>query len=140
MILALALASAPVPGAVNLAVTQVNIATTICVSGWTKTIRPAASYTNKLKAAQIITLGLVGDAHAFEEDHLISLEVGGNPTDPRNLWPQPWKGAHNARHKDRLENLLHKLVCGGKLPLSDAQRELSADWVASYRKRIGGEP
>ena len=26
-----------------------------------------------------------------EEDHLISLEVGGNPFDARNLWPEPYK-------------------------------------------------
>jgi len=23
----------------------------------------------------------------YEEDHLISLELGGNPRDPKNLWP-----------------------------------------------------
>jgi hypothetical protein len=26
----------------------------------------------------------------YEEDHLISLEDGGDPTDPRNLFPEPY--------------------------------------------------
>jgi hypothetical protein len=141
MILLLALSlAAPVPGAVNPAVTQANIGSTICVSGWTKSIRPPASYTDKLKLAQMTKLGLSGDPHAFEEDHLISLEIGGNPTDPNNLWPQPWHGPANAHHKDRLENLLHRLVCGHRITLDAAQREISLDWVSSYRKRIGGAP
>jgi len=40
----------------------------------------------------------------YEEDHLVPLEVGGNPHDPRNLWPEPLHGPWNARMKDRLEN------------------------------------
>jgi hypothetical protein len=132
--------SAPVPGVVNPAVTQANIGSTICVHNWTKTIRPPASYTNKLKAKQMGALGLTGDPHAFEEDHLISLEIGGNPTDPENLWPQPWHGSANAHHKDRLENLLHKLVCSGRESLIDAQHEIATDWIASYEKHFGTAP
>jgi hypothetical protein len=41
------------PGARYSKVTQATIATTICKSGWTKTIRPPASYTNALKKAQL---------------------------------------------------------------------------------------
>src|ERR1700736_1323086 len=37
------------PGAINQNVTQANIQTTICVQGFTKTIRPPVSYTNPLK-------------------------------------------------------------------------------------------
>jgi hypothetical protein len=37
------------PGALNLQVTQENIHETVCVKGFTKTIRPPANYTNKLK-------------------------------------------------------------------------------------------
>ena len=40
------------PGVVNPKVTQDNIQKTICVSGYTKTIRPPVSYTNKLKLEQ----------------------------------------------------------------------------------------
>src|SRR5690242_12252575 len=41
------------PGATYSAVTQSTIGSTICVSGWTSTIRPPTSYTNPLKTKQI---------------------------------------------------------------------------------------
>ena len=37
------------PGALNPDVTQVNIHSTICVPGWTATIRPPPDYTDALK-------------------------------------------------------------------------------------------
>ncbi len=125
-----------VPGATNPNVTQANITTTICVSGWTKTIRPPASYTDKLKRAQMAALGLPGDPSTYEEDHLISLEIGGNPTDPKNLWPQRWHGDWNAHQKDAIETKLKRLVCAGTITLDEAQREISTDWVAAYQKWI----
>jgi hypothetical protein len=88
------------PGAVNPDVTQDNIGETICVSGWTKTIRPPAGYTNKLKLRQMAAAGLGGAPSDYEEDHLISLEIGGNPTNPANLWPQLWNGTWGAHRKD----------------------------------------
>src|SRR6266702_1736481 len=67
----------------------------------------------------------------YEEDHLISLEDGGDPKDPKNLWPQPrhttpW----NASQKDTLENVLHQLVCSNQIPLDEARQALAKDWVA----------
>ncbi|MFF7234681.1 hypothetical protein [Streptomyces sioyaensis] len=41
------------PGAYNPTVTQTTIKTTICVPGWTKTVRPPVSYTTPLKIKQI---------------------------------------------------------------------------------------
>jgi hypothetical protein len=84
--------AAATPGKINPVVTQGNIKPTICTSGWTKTIRPPASYTTKLKLQQLNSgpyKSNLGPA-AFEEDHLISLEIGGYPTDQKNLWPQLW--------------------------------------------------
>ena len=37
--------------------------------------------------------GETGSPSDYQEDHLISLELGGNPTDPRNLWPEPYPRA-----------------------------------------------
>src|SRR5277367_38835 len=70
------------PGAINPDVTQANINRTICVRGWTKTVRPPTSYTNALKLQQMKEYHLAGTASDYQEDHLISLEMGGNPTDP----------------------------------------------------------
>ena len=71
-------------------VTQDTIDSTICVSGWTATVRPPASYTTALKIQQIADYGYTDTSTAdYEEDHFIPLELGGSPTDPGNLWPEP---------------------------------------------------
>jgi hypothetical protein len=120
-------------------VTQDNIQTTICVSGYTSKIRPPVSYTDKLKVQQIAQYGYADTTPSdYEEDHLISLEVGGSPKDPMNLWPQPRHSTpHNASTKDTLENTLHGLICSGQLKLDAAQRAISTDWVAAYRMYVG---
>jgi hypothetical protein len=127
------------PGAINPAVTQANIHSTICVSGYTKTIRPPSSYTTKLKKQQLAgTYSRYGSTNTalFEEDHLIPLELGGNPTDPKNLWPEPWTGDSNARIKDRLENALHALVCSDSITLKTAQRAIATNWYSAYLKYV----
>jgi hypothetical protein len=111
------------PGVLNPAVTQATIHSTICLAGWTRTVRPPVSYTNRLKVAQLRRYGLAGPRSAFQEDHLISLELGGSPTDPRNLWPEPYPRAAGV---DRIENELNHDVCAGKLSLAEAQRRESA--------------
>lgn len=128
------------PGATNPDVTQANIGETICVPDWTKSIRPSASYTGELKRKQMEDRGLPGEPSAYEEDHLISLEIGGSPTDEQNLWPEPWTGTWNAHVKDKLENRLHKLVCAGTITLDEAQKAIAADWKTAYCKYVGGEP
>src|SRR6059058_4695968 len=72
------------PGALNPDVSQANIRDTICAAGWTKTIRPPTEYTNQLKVRQMRAYGETGDESDYQEDHMISLELGGAPTDPRN--------------------------------------------------------
>ena len=111
------------PGVLNPAVTQATIRTTICKRGWTRTVRPPVSYTNALKVRQLGEYHLRGPPRSFQEDHLISLELGGNPTDPRNLWPEPYP---RAAAVDRIENELNARVCGGSLSLAQAQRRESA--------------
>lgn len=111
------------PGALNPDVTQASIGATICKSGWTRTVRPPVSYTNALKVAQMQKYGLHGPPSAYQEDHLISLELGGNPTDPRNLWPEPYPRAGQV---DQIENQLNGLICSGKITLAEGQRRESA--------------
>jgi hypothetical protein len=111
------------PGVLNPQVTQATIRSTVCTSGWTRTIRPPVSYTNGLKDKGIAEYHLRGPPSAFQEDHLISLELGGNPTDPRNLWPEPYP---RAAAVDQIENDLNHRVCTGSLSLADAQRKESS--------------
>ena len=77
------------PGVRNPDVTQRTIHSTICITGWTKTIRPPVDYTNRLKLEQLAAWQLPGTPADYQEDHLISLGIGGHPTDTRNLWPEP---------------------------------------------------
>ncbi len=107
------------PGVLNPDVTQANIRSTICKRGWTATIRPPVSYTNTLKRKQMRQYGETGSLSDYQEDHLISLELGGNPTDPRNLWPEPYPRASRV---DEIENELNAEVCSGKLTLAQAQQ------------------
>ena len=111
------------PGSLNPDVTQDTIGQTICVKGWTSTVRPPTSYTNALKAEQMPLYGESGSPSDYQEDHLISLELGGNPTDPANLWPEPYPRAGDV---DRIENELNDKVCAGELTLAEAQRQESA--------------
>jgi len=111
------------PGVLNPDVTQATIRTTICRPGWTRTVRPPVSYTNELKRRGLQQYGLSGQLSGYQEDHLISLELGGNPNDARNLWPEPYP---RAAAVDQIENELNHRVCAGSLTLAQAQREESA--------------
>src|SRR5258708_40034881 len=130
------------PGTTNPGTTQENVRETICNPRWsTKSIRPPASYTNRLKVEQIREYRYSDSTlKDFEEDHFIPLELGGNPTDPKNLWPEPFEtsipdgGAHS---KDKVENYLHAEVCAGSLTLEQAQREITEDW---YRVHTASVP
>ena len=108
------------PGVLNPGVTQADIRSTICRHGWTETIRPPTSYTDDLKRRQMRQYGETGSLSDYQEDHLISLELGGNPTDPRNLWPEPYPRAADV---DKIENELNAEVCSGHLTLAQAQQK-----------------
>jgi hypothetical protein len=107
------------PGALNPDVTQETIGSTICVQGWTRTVRPPSSYTHALELRQMRAYGESGPTTGYQEDHFISLELGGAPTDPRNLWPEPQPRAGVV---DRIENQLNQEVCSGRITLAEGQR------------------
>jgi hypothetical protein len=135
--------SARTPGAINPSVTQANIGQTICVSGWTATIRPDSSVTTGLKVAQLASgYTYQGDTATrdYEEDHLISLEIGGAPNAEANLWPEPYNAPEGARVKDVVENKLHALVCGGTISLATARRAIASNWWIAYQNYVGAAP
>src|SRR5579884_2793439 len=118
------------PGALSPAVTQANIASTICSPGYTETVRPPESITEPEKEASLAAYGDSGPLHDYEYDHLVPLELGGAPNDPRNLWPEP---GPSPNPKDALENRLRQAVCDGQMTLARAQRAIATDWVALAR-------
>jgi hypothetical protein len=173
------------PGVANPDITQHNIQDNICNRQWsTKLIRSPSGYTSRLKRKQLRRYGdtvhqtraeLINpstgkvdttrcvihsdDMACYEEDHLISLEIGGHPTDPRNLWPEPYNthvggvimGAHQ---KDVVEGFIHDEICydipGSKknsyipattsITLRRGQQILSGDWYACYESIKQGVP
>lgn len=116
------------PGATNPDVTQATISQTICRSGYTKTVRPPVDYTDQLKAQQMSAYGFTDSIHNHEEDHLIPLELGGAPSDPKNLWPEP-QASPNA--KDKVENFMNTQVCDGKISLQAAQQRIATNWTTA---------
>jgi len=125
------------PGVLNPSVTQSNIDTTICHSGWTSSVRPPASVTEPEKLASIAAYGDRGATSSYEYDHLVPLELGGAVNDPRNLWPEPdYPGAdgYYLNPKDHLERALNRLVCRGQMTLARAQLLIAHDWTAAYRE------
>jgi hypothetical protein len=112
----------PAVGALNSAVTQSTIDSTICVAGWTATIRPPSSYTDKVKQQQLAASGRADQYPShYEEDHIVPLELGGAPSDPANLRPVALSLAHG---DDSLENSLHRAVCDGSISLAAARAEI----------------
>lgn len=70
----------------------------------------------------------------YEIDYLIAPRLGGTE-DIRNLWPEPYRARPwNAHVKDALEERLHEMVCNGQVDLVTAQRDISTDWIAAYKK------
>ena len=117
--------------ALNPDVDEDTINRTICVSGYTKFVRPATSYTNGVKKRLMREAGIdearIGD---YELDHIVPLALGGHPRKLSNLMLQPWEGEHGAKSKDGLEVRLQSLVCHGTLDLTDAQVCIARDWEA----------
>lgn len=128
--------SACQPGALNSAVTQDTIDSTICVSGYSSSIRPPTSYTNALKVKQIAEYGYSDTSTAdYEEDHLIPLSLGGNPTSEQNLWPEPRydTGGYTSADKDTVEYKLYQAVCAGTIQLAPAQQAIATNWTTALQ-------
>jgi anti-sigma factor RsiW len=74
------------------------------------------------------------DPRAYEVDYLVTPALGG-ADDIHNLWPHSYSTTvWNARVKDALENRLRAMVCDGSIDLTEAQREIAANWIAAYKK------
>ena len=86
----------------------------------------------------------------YEEDHLISLELGGSDSSEKNLWPQPYEktakpytGEWGAKVKDGLENELGRRICLAAtnpehLSLRAARTAIKTDWMKAYHDYVCG--
>lgn len=125
------------PGVLNPAVDQSTIGKTICVHGWTATVRPPTSVTNRLKATLLPTGHKLLD---YELDHRVSIEDGGAPADPANLWMMIYADRYGARVKDVLETRLAHLACKGTISIDEARWVLMGNWLVAYQQYVGPLP
>lgn len=73
----------------------------------------------------------------YEEDHLISLELGGCSQcrgQPVARAVQQPRGV-----KDVVENKLHSLVCDHAISLATAQRAIASNWWVAYQTYVGAD-
>jgi hypothetical protein len=119
------------PGSIDPAVTQNNINSTICKSGWTAKVRPPESQTEHAKYDVAYPAYHVKQSATSELDHLVPLELGGS-NDITNLWPEIGKPTGNP--KDSVENALNHAVCAGKVSLAAAQQDIAANWTTAVTK------
>lgn len=112
------------PGAIDPAVTQANIQSTICRAGYTATVRPPESHTEEFKWN--VAEPAYGQHNVYGElDHLVPLELGG-ANDAANLWVE---AGPLPNPKDAVENALNSAVCNGQMTLRKAQLEIARDWL-----------
>ena len=121
------------PGAISPKVTPDTLDTTICRTGYTKSNRPPASITEIEKRENAAASGYTGWLKDVEYDHLVPLERGGDPNDPRNQRIEP--GA-SPNPKDGVESRLHELVCEGTVPLAAAQEAIATDWTTAAPRSL----
>jgi hypothetical protein len=111
---------------VNPDVTPENIDETICVKGYSSSIRPPQVYTDRVKRHLMREAGLpldtIGD---YILDHRINIAIGGSPTSLHNL---QLEDRFESFEKDRAENRAHSLVCTHRLSLREAQAIMYSDW------------
>ena len=112
------------PGVTDPRVTQANITSTICVPGYTTKVRPPVDYTNGLRPRLADEYGEPHNTKG-EIDHFIPLELGGAPSDIRNLWIQP---GSIPNPKDKVEDRLKREVCANEITLAAAQAAIVRDW------------
>lgn len=110
------------PGSVDPAVTQSGIYRTICVHGWTATVRPPSGETTRAKYD--VARPAYGSTVPGELDHLVPLELGG-ANDITNLWPEAGAIPNG---KDSVENELRAAVCAGRVTLRAARLAIARDW------------
>jgi hypothetical protein len=120
------------PGAADPAVTQADIHATICVTGYTATVRPPESQTEAFKFRDAYPAYGIPAGVSGELDHLVPLELGG-ANDAANLWPEA--GAI-PNPKDAVENALREAVCAGQVTLARAQRAIARNWETA-EARLG---
>lgn len=123
------------PGAYYSGLTQ----SVICSAGFrTSSIRDVPQ-AEKFAVEREYGLAPAYYGRSIEIDHIVPLELGGS-NDIANVFPEPGSGLASYHAKDRLENRLHDLVCGGTVSLAAARAAIATNWVREYGLVFGSAP
>ena len=115
----------------NPAVTPETINQTICVHGWTNSVRPPVSRTSAVKRRMMVKIGVPPEGEPdITLDHCIPLALGGAPDDPQTFMLQP---DDESKDKDRVEVCLARTVCAGWIDLASAQMAIWLNWKTAGR-------
>lgn len=112
------------PGAVDPAATK----EIVLAKGYAASRRPTLWQALKLKGQAMKRYGVPLTPrgwHGCVLDHLVPLELGGQPLDLANVWPQPKGESHI---KDRDEYALRRRLSLGAISLADAQAFFIVKW------------
>ena len=113
-------------------VTQSTIQQTICVKGYSSTVRPSTRFTNPIKFRLMRDAAIPeSDKSDWALDHRVPIALGGHPRKLDNL---QLLTTHDNGRKSRIEAKLLCYVCVGQMTLNQAQREVWEDWGLAYRK------
>lgn len=128
------------PGAVDPAVSQANLAQTLCrKGGYTGSVRPPQQVTDAFKKVARSAYSSPGASSDYELDHLVPLGLGGASA-AANLWPERNLGDPRqfdrrspvgSNAKDGVESRLNRAVCGGEVPLAAAQAAIAGNWYTA---------
>ena len=132
------------PGMANKDITEKNFHEKVCNKA--STLRPTASYTNKVKQDLFNKdkKQCGGNISGCELDHRGPICAGFEPTGPKRkveplkqLWLQPYQGKWNAHRKDKLEVKVCKQLCDREITLHEAQKIfLDPDWTVHYQEYV----
>jgi hypothetical protein len=96
----------------------------LCRPGYATSVRPSLEVSQRLKLALCSQHHIADCHHGWILDHIIPLELGGDPVADSNLQLQTFAAAHA---KDLVENETRRQYCAGKITLEQAQSRFHRD-------------
>ena len=116
-------------------VTPATIGTTICLADYARRARAPDSLTNGIKLRLLNQSGL-SEGSLYRLEQRLPVELGGQPSDPRNFVLEYWDTEASAKRRQQLAAALQSLVCNRQLNLREAQAAYFVDWRAAYERYI----
>lgn len=114
---------------------QDNLPQTLCVGGYVNTTHYSYLLGKLAGERQLCKFNYRESfPKNYEEIRLAPPSVGGNPSDPRNLWPKPQISTWDAAQKERPKLVTSRMVCTQEITLAEIQQAISANLIELWKK------